>query len=461
MVELYAKGREAEPELKKQIRNMLPSVLTDQFSATCLGIVNIIMAGNVSREVLAGVGQVDVINQVLSNCFITLATAGTVVAAQNIGRKDRQNAERAFRQAAVFGTLFFTAFSLLFTALRPQILYLLYGGVERRVMENALSYAFWSFLSLPFTFLFSLCAGTLRAADSVKLPMAASILINSTNIALGFFLIIGVNGSGGYGAFGAGMTIFISRLTGMLFLVFAMMRKKSPVRLTFGTDFKLEPGIIKEILSIGIPSCMETFFYFTGRLIIQVYIALMGTVMISSNAVLQSSIDLFCLPLNAYNTVMVTLVAQRAGTGSRRRSDDALRYIGSRSEKATFCSAIALFILAPFVCRIFSSDPEIIKVSAAAIRMVCPFYLALTTAFCFPMGFRGANDVRFPLVVSVFGMWVFRALGGYILGIRFGMMLGGVVAATGLDWIFRGVMYFRRMQKGDWLERINQTELVK
>ena len=453
-MELYAKGRNVEPELKEQMRRMLPSVLADQFSVSCLGFVNIIMAGHVSSVVLAGVGQVDAINMILVYIFNSFATAGTVVIAQNIGKKDRALAEESLLQSIVVGTLFLSVLAFALILVRAPLLSLLYPKVEKAVMENSLNYVLWSMPSLPLTFIFSQCAGALRSVDSVKLPMIASVVMNIVNALMGFIFIIGFMGIGGYGAFGAGIAIFVSRLIGVLLLVCAVLRKKAAIRLRFDQNFRFNPAVIKSILTIGVPIALEAFLFHSGRLMVQVYVATMGTVMISANQVLISSINMFCVPVNAFQVIMVTLVAQRVGAKSRIRSDSALRYIGSRCEIVNFFVALTLFIFAPLVCRIYSSDQEIVQVATLAVRIACPFYLTLATSFVIPMGFRGAGDVRFPLAVSVISVWIFRTFGGYFLGVTMGFLVYGVSFATGLDWLFRGIFFYRRMQNGIWLEKI-------
>ena len=453
-MELYAKGLSIEPELKQQMRRMLPSVLADQFSVSCLGFVNIIMAGHVSSVVLAGVGQIDAINMVLIYVFNSFATAGTVIIAQNIGKKDKALAEETLLQSIVIGTLFLFLLAFVLILVREPLLSLLYPKVEEAVMENSLSYMLWSMPSLPLTFVFSQCAGALRSVDSVKLPMIASVVMNIANALLGFVFIIGFMGIGGYGAFGAGIAIFMSRLIGVLLLVFTVLHKNAAIRLRLNRNFRLNPAVIKSILTIGVPIALEAFLFHSGRLMVQVYVATMGTVMISANQVLVSSINMFCVPLNSYQVIMVTLVAQRVGARSRKRSDSALRYIGSRSEIVNFFVAIILFLFAPLVCRIYSSDQEIVQVATVALRIASPFYFCLTSAFAIPMGFRGAGDVRYPLVIAVISVWVFRTFGGYFLGVTMGFLVYGVSFATGLDWLFRGIFFYRRMQNGIWLEKI-------
>ncbi len=453
-MELYTKGREVEPEIKAQFKRMLPSVFADQFSVICLGVVNVIMAGNVSGVVLAGVGQVDAINMILVYVFNSFATAGTVIIAQHIGRNDRAQAEESMLQTLVAGTLFLTLLSVALVLVRTPVLHLLYPKVESAVMLKSLDYMIWSVPSLPLTFIFSQCAGALRSADSMRMPMLASIVMNLVNILLGFILIIGVGNFEGYGAFGAGVAIFTSRLIGATLLVLFTLGGHAPIRLHLSLKFRFKPAIIKELLDIGIPIALETFLFHSGRLMVQVIVATMGTVMISANQVAMSCLNIFSVCTNSYQFIIVTLVAQRVGAKSRQRSDAALRYVASMGEITNFFVGLTAFFSAPYLCGIFSSDPEIIRVAALSIRIMSPFFLLHTSSFTIPMGFRGAGDVRYPLVISVFSMWIFRVAFGYFLGVTMKFFVYGVIVAMGLDWVFRGTLYSRRMRREEWMEKI-------
>ena len=83
-------------------------------------------------------------------------------------------------------------------------------------------------------------------------------------------------------------------------------------------------------------------------------------------------------------------------------------------------------------------------------------------AFTLPAAFRAASDVKFPLVVSMFSMWVFRVALSYLFapecyplfGITLpglGMGVMGVWVAMTIDWVFRTALFLWRWLSGRWL----------
>ena len=79
-------------------------------------------------------------------------------------------------------------------------------------------------------------------------------------------------------------------------------------------------------------------------------------------------------------------------------------------------------------------------------------------SFVFPNMLRACNDVRFPMVISIFSMFAFRIGFSYILGVGLGMGAIGVWIAMVIDWVFRLICFVGRYFHGDWkrtLYRLN------
>ena len=82
--------------------------------------------------------------------------------------------------------------------------------------------------------------------------------------------------------------------------------------------------------------------------------------------------------------------------------------------------------------------------------------------FVLPSMFRAASDVKFPMVVSIICMWIFRVALSYVFapaqvqvfgfalpGLGLGVM--GVWVAMTVDWVVRLPLYAWRYFSGKWL----------
>ena len=74
-------------------------------------------------------------------------------------------------------------------------------------------------------------------------------------------------------------------------------------------------------------------------------------------------------------------------------------------------------------------------------------------SFTLPNSFRAASDVRFPMIVSILSMWIFRVGLSYLLVLYFDLGIMGVWFAMFADWIFRGSIFATRFVSGKWLTK--------
>ena len=66
---------------------------------------------------------------------------------------------------------------------------------------------------------------------------------------------------------------------------------------------------------------------------------------------------------------------------------------------------------------------------------------------------QAAGDIRIPVFVGVFGMWMFAVTLSYYFGIVLGWGLVGVWIAMAIDEIIRALIFVWRWQSGKWRGR--------
>ena len=76
------------------------------------------------------------------------------------------------------------------------------------------------------------------------------------------------------------------------------------------------------------------------------------------------------------------------------------------------------------------------------------------SGFTLPNSFRAAGDVKFPMIMSITSMWIFRVGLSYVFGKFMGMGVTGIWLAMFCDWAFRGIWYIIRYIKGTWLKKV-------
>ena len=71
-------------------------------------------------------------------------------------------------------------------------------------------------------------------------------------------------------------------------------------------------------------------------------------------------------------------------------------------------------------------------------------------SFPLPNVLRAANDVKFPMAVSITSMIIFRIGLSYVIGVGLGLGAVGVWIAMIADWVVRVSCFVGRYKSGKW-----------
>lgn len=447
--------------LRRDVISLTVPVVTEQVFTMSMGMVNAIMVGQVGSQAVSAVGMVDSINNIFVAFFVALSLGGTVVVAHYIGHGDRQDANDATKQALFSGLILSLFITLVTWLLRRQIILALYGAAEPAVMENVNIYFGITLLTYPFIALTSIACGVLRGAGDTRTPMKITILMNTINICLGYILIYGMNISNVHfsvsipalGVKGAAIGLATARAVGTFMIISVLAKGSKAIKLTQLLDFKFSIPIQRAIFSVGIPASLESLLFNGGKLITQVFIVSMGTASTAANYIASSVFSMVNVPGNALGVAATTLVGQYMGRGEKDEASDTMMYL---TRLASFCMLLLCMITYPLavpLARLYSSSTDVVMLAAHLIRLTSVATPPLwPLAFVLPAGLKGAGDTRYTMVTSFLGMWAFRIVLGYILGVSLKLGVAGVWMGMFTDWLVRGVLYYSRLKKGKWMQ---------
>lgn len=412
-----------------------------------MGTVDTIMVSNVSSTAISGVSLVDSINKLILFLFTALATGGTIVCSQYLGREDKENSDKAARQvllSALALSLLVTVLCLLF---RSQMLRLIFGTVEPAVMEAAETYFLITAFSYPAIALFNASAALYRATGNTRLPMVVSVCSNCLNV-LGNAILIFVFDFGVAGA--AISTLCSFTVAAVVMLIF---QRRPGQRIDVGRLTEIRPDwrAILLVLSIGLPTGIENAMFQFGKLMVQSTVSTLGTTAIASNAIVTVLEYSSSMPPLAIGTGLMTVAGQCIGAG---RLDEAKYNI----KKLTLWAALALLVTNWLIFGLTFPVGYLAGLDTASMRMTVEVMLVISIvkpllwplAFVPSNGMRAAGDVKFGMLTSTISMWVFRVGLTTILCrfLHFGLI--GIWCGYFADWAVRSVAFTLRYVRGKW-----------
>lgn len=430
----------------QDLKRLIVPLIIEQILAVTVGMADTMMVSSVGEAATSGVSLVDMINNLLINLFAAISTGGAVVSSQFLGQKNKDRACEAANQLLMVTGLISVVVMAVTILFRRSFLGLLYGSIEADVMKNALIYLVLSAVSYPFLAVYNSCAALFRSMGNSKISMQVSIIMNMLNV-FGNALFIFVLHMGVAGAASASL---ISRMVACLILVMRLRNKGLEIHI-MPKHFKWNRILVRKILHIGIPSGVENSVFQLGRVLVVGIIAMFGTAQIAANAVANNLDSLGVLPGQAMSLVMITVIGRCVGAGDFDQAD----YYAKKLMKLTYlinglCCAGVLLTM-PLTLRLYGLPDTTLKLAALLVLIHdgCAIFL-WPASFTLTNVLRAANDVRFPMVVSIMSMVIVRIGGGYILAVILGMGAVGIWFAMVLDWIMRVIFFVRRYCSGKW-----------
>lgn len=429
---------------------LIGPLIVEQFLAVTVGIADTLMITSVGEAAVSGVSLVDVINNLIIQIMAALSTGGAVVVSQYLGRREEKNARTAAKQLLYSALILGLLLAGIALSARRPLLRLLFGAIEPEVMDNAVTYLLLTSLSFPFLAIYNACAALYRSMGNSRISMFTAILMNIINIGGNAFLVYVC----GWGAAGVGTATLISRAVSAIVILRLIGNHHNVVYVADLQKVHFEWPMIRSILRIGIPSGVENSLFNIGKLIVQGFLAGLGTAAIAANAISGSIANFLLVPGGAISLGLITVVGQCIGAGEY---DQARYYVRRLMLFVYACNivlnATLLLILRPLVGLFALSDA-----AKAIVFQLLPVYAAFQVtlwplAFPFPNVLRAAGDTRYTMIVSMISMWTLRVGLCYVFVNLLHLGVPGIWYAMYCDWVGRSVCFLLRYRSGKWREK--------
>ncbi len=439
--------RENELFSNKELKRIIVPLLLEQLLVMCVGLADTLIISYAGEAAVSGVSLVNQFNTIFIYLFTALASGGAVVISQYIGRQEREHAGEAASQLLLFSTIFSVFIAAAVLIGNETMLRLLFGKVEKPVMDACITYLKISAYSYPAFAVYNAGASVYRSLGKTNVTMHISVISNAINVignVIGVFVL-------DVGVAGVAWPSFIARVFSAVIITVLCFQKKNEVVYKRQWIFCWRGGLMKSILNIAIPNGVENGIFQLVKVALSSIVALFGTYQIAANGVAQSIWSLAALAGVAMGPVFITVIGQCMGNGN---TEDAEFYFRKLTKITLLISTVwnfLIFLLTPvFLCFYsLSSETKRLIVWLVLIHNVFnavayPFSGALSN------GLRAAGDVKFTMYVSVISTIAGRLFLSYLLGIVLDMGVIGIAVAMVCDWGLRGIIFIWRQKSGKW-----------
>ena len=324
----------------------------------------------------------------------------------------------------------------------------MFGQIEPEVYHYARRYMAAVQFSLPAIAIFEAGNAIFRTMNNAETTMKISLLMNGMNVVGNSILIYLCS----MDTLGAAISTVVSRWTAAAIVLALLLNPKRELSLERTFRHRFDWTLVKQILSMGVPNGIENGIFQFGKIAILGLVTAFGTAAIMANAVVQTMASIEMIPGSAVQLATITVVSRCVGLGDFEQAKYYNRKLLTISYVCVAVFSAILLLILPLILLLYNLSDDTAMLATAMFRWhALGGVLLWPMAFNLPASLRAAGDVKFPMAVSIFSMWVFRFGGAYLLAFVFGLgAVGAWISMAILDWGFRAIVFLIRWRGGRW-----------
>lgn len=440
-------GEERKIFSNGRLLSIMAPLFGEQFFMMLVGIADTLMISYAGEEAVSGVSLDNMFITVFLFVFSALGAGGAVIVSQYIGNKDgEQGRNGAGKLVGIAGiaSLIFTVFVLLFNG---QILRLLFGRVDRGVMDACVTYLRITAYSLPAIAVYNAGSAIYRSMGKTKPVMYISLVSNVINVignGIGIFILHA-------GVAGVAWPSLIARTFSAVMILILCFDRRNFIYLKWGEIFSYDRGMNRRILKIAVPSSFEGGVFQMAKVALGTIIAMFGTAQIAANGIAQSFWSMSALIGVAAGPTFITVIGQSMGA----KDAEAAEYYMVKLLKLSYAASILwngllLLLIAPVLS--FYDLSAGVRDLVILLVLIHNGFNALIYPMSMPFanGLRAAGDVKFTVSVAILSTVVVRVLLSVVFGIWLNLGVIGIAFAMVTDWTVRAVCHMLRYRSGQW-----------
>lgn len=408
----------------------------------CYNIADSFIVGKfLGSGALASVGSAYSLMTFITSVIIGLCMGSGTVFSIWFGRNDKQQLRNNAAVSFLFIAAFTVIINILIFACIDIILHIL--NVPPDIYGSMREYVRIIFFGVFFVFLYNYFAFLLRAVGNSAVPLCFLGAAAVINILLDILFVVtfklGISGV-------ALATVIAQAVSGIGSGIYVLL--KEPWLRPKINEVKFNRETVFEVIRHSSAACIQQSVMNFGILMIQGLVNSFGTSAMAAFAA-AVKIDSFAyMPAQEFGNAFSLFISQNHGSGRQDRVREGVRKAVKIS--AIFCLVISavIFILAPYLMRIFvdAAEIDIISIGVGYLRIEGSFYIGIGVLFLLYGFYRGIEKPEMSLILTVISLGT-RVLLAYVLSPVPAIGVYGIWWAIPIGWFLADVVGIMCMKK--------------
>ena len=431
----------------RDLRRLIAPLFLEQLLVILVGLADTFVISYAGEAAVSGVSLVNSFNTIFIFLFTALASGGAVIVSQYIGGEKMEMAGESASQLLMVSTLFSGVIMAVTLLSGCPLMGLLFGKVERDVMDACMIYLRISAYSYPALAIYNAGAALFRSIGKTSTTMYIAIFSNVINVAGNVIGVFALHA----GVVGVAVPSLIARTFSAVVVTVLCFRKRNGVYYKKRWICHFDAGLLKRILGIAVPNGVEQGIFQFVKVALSSVVALFGTSQIAANGIAQSIWSLAALVCVTMGPVFITVIGQCMGSRDTEQAEYYFRKLLKITLLISVVWNVLVFALTPLVMQFYDVSEETKKLTVMLV-LIHNIFKCIAFPFADPLGkgMRAAGDVRFTMVISLATTIGIRLIFSLLFAIVMDMGVIGIAWAMCLDWCSRAVIFYIRFRKGKW-----------
>ena len=389
------------PLIGPLVRFILPLIGGSVFQQL-YNTVDFMFVGNfMDKTAAAAVGASSTLITCTIGLFSGIAVGTSVVAAQAMGAKRPDRAERALHSSVTFGIvggLIIMALGILFS---PNILRLLRTPEE--VMPQAIVYIRIYLISVPMLIFYNMLSGGMRSYGDSRSPFLVLVVCGVLNVGMDYLLIRVIP----LGVAGVAIATTVTQSVSAILIWYLASRPGLPLRFSLkrlGIDGKS----LAAVLRIGLPTGIQTILITFSNVMVQYYINDLGETAVAAFATYYKVENFIYLPIMAFGQAATTFSGQNTGAGNYRRIRKGTVVTALIGSAVVACLAGTVLLFPRTVFTWFMKDADVVTDALLIATVTYPLYWIYPILEVTGAAIRGMGYSIWSMIVIIANLCVLR-----------------------------------------------------
>jgi len=372
-------------------------MLVSMVFQTLYVLVDLYWVGRLGTEAVAAVGISGNLTFIVLAATQMLGVGTTTLIAHATGRRDQARATLVFNQSQVLSLVVGLLFLAAAMATRHQYSAALSADEATTALAN--DYLLWFIPAMALQFGLIAMGSALRGTGNFRPGMVVQTATVILNIVLAPVLIFGWGTGRPLGVAGAAIATFIAIVIGVVWMALYFLPADAYLKFT-PREWKPQVALWGEILKIGLPAGAEFALMAVYLMIVYVVSRPFGATAQAGFGIGMRILQAFFLPVVALGFAVSPVAGQNFGARQPDRVRATFKTGASIAAAAMLVLALAVWLWADAMVRVFTSDPQAIAVGEEYLHIVAFNFVASGVIFVSSSMFQAMGNTMPSLITS-------------------------------------------------------------